>query len=104
MIKEASPEQIQAYVKAACDRLVEKGKTQEEAELMVTQVLTKRAEELGLIPAESKEAAAPAPAAAPAEQVTPQDVVIGAAYETLLARGMNEKQAEAALENYLNSL
>ena len=87
MLKEASQDEIQAYVKSAVDRMVEQGKTQEEAELAVSQVLTKRAEELGLL--------------SPEEEVTPQDIVIGTAYQALLDKGMDEKTAEAKLVKYL---
>lgn len=87
MIKEASPEQISVYVKSATDRMVEAGKTQEEAETLVQQVLTKRAEELGIDLGES--------------ELTPQEVVIGTAYQALVNSGMSEKQAEAAITRKL---
>lgn len=87
MIKAASPEQISVFVKAATDRLVNAGKTPEEAEVILGEVLTKRAEELGIIPSEP--------------ELTPQDVVVGTAFQALLDKGMDEKQAMALLEKHL---
>lgn len=95
--KEASPEQIELFVKTATEKMVAAGKSEEEATQSIMAVLTKRAEELGLVQEPSDQ---PAPAGEPA---TARDMVIGLAHQNLVRSGMNEKQAEAALIKFIEA-
>lgn len=90
MPKVANPGQIEAYVKAAVARLVESGLSTDDAQVKVSQVLTKRAEELGLAP----------PAG---DELTAQDVVVGQAYNRLIESGMDAKTAEAKLDAFIKA-
>jgi hypothetical protein len=89
MLTPASPEQIEAYTEAAINRLMRGGLTEKQAQDALGQVLTKRAEELGMLDGV-------------AEEVTPQDIIIGQAHQSLMQSGMTEKQAEDVLVQYLD--
>jgi len=97
MIQPCTQEEIAVYVKSATARLIAGGMTEEKANEALSQVFTKRASELGLL--QSEQPAAEKTAAD--EEVTPTDVLLGTAYQRLIARGLTEKQAEAALVEYV---